>query len=203
MKQIILTLLLALPALLGAQNQQQAIQRISAAAAQMKTMQGDFTQTKHMKMLGDKMVSKGKMYYRQSDKLRWEYTTPYSYTFVMNGNKVMLKKQNRKDVIDVQQNKMFREIAQIILGSVVGNCLTDSRQFKVSMTESKTAYTATLIPQRKNLKQMYTRIVLVFNRQTLTVDRVTMYEKNGDYTDIDMYNIKKNATVAANIFAIE
>lgn len=202
MKKLILAFLLALPLTLLAESQQQTIQRISAAAAQLKTMQGDFTQTKYMKMLGDKMVSKGKMYYQQSDKLRWEYTTPYTYTFIMNGNKVLLKKNNRKDVIDVKQNKMFREIAQIILGSVVGKCLTDTKQFKASIAETKAAYVATLLPQSKNLKQMYKKIVLEFDHQTLMVEKVTMYEKNGDYTVIDMRNIKKNASVNASVFSI-
>ena len=42
-------------------------QQIEAAAASMKTMQCDFVQTKFLRMLNDKMVSRGKMYYQQSD----------------------------------------------------------------------------------------------------------------------------------------
>lgn len=184
-------------------SQKQTIQRISDAAARMQTMQGDFTQTKHMKMLGDKMTSKGRMYYRQSDKLRWEYTSPYTYTFIMNGGKVLLRKGDRKDVVDVRQNKMFREIAQIILNSVVGKCLTNDKDFKVSLAEGKSSYTATLLPQRKNLKQMYQKIVLQFNRQTLMVEQVTMHERNGDYTEIDMRGMKRNAAVANSVFNID
>ena len=56
-------------------------QQINAVASKMKTMQCDFVQTKYLKMLNDKMVSRGKMYYQQSNKLRWEYTSPYTYTF--------------------------------------------------------------------------------------------------------------------------
>ena len=46
------------------------IQQINAVASKMRTMQCDFVQTKHIKMLNDKMVSHGKMYYQQSDNLR-------------------------------------------------------------------------------------------------------------------------------------
>ena len=55
-------------------NEAKIRQQIEAAASNMKSMQCDFVQTKYLRMLNDKMVSTGKMYYQQSDKLRWEYT---------------------------------------------------------------------------------------------------------------------------------
>ena len=58
-------------------NEANVRQQIEVAATNMKTMHCDFVQTKTVRMLNDKMISQGKMYYQQSDKLRWEYTTPY------------------------------------------------------------------------------------------------------------------------------
>ena len=58
-------------------------------------------QTKHLSVLKDKMVSKGRMCYKKSDRLRWEYTSPYTYVFILNGNEVLLKNKNRSDIIDV------------------------------------------------------------------------------------------------------
>ena len=124
-------------------------QQIEAAAASMKTMQCDFVQTKFLRMLNDKMVSRGKMYYQQSDKLRWEYTSPYAYAFVLNGSRVLISKGNRNDVINVNQSKFFKEIARIMMNSVVGKALNDKRDFKVSLSSSATEYVATLYPQQK------------------------------------------------------
>ena len=72
------------------QTEQTVKQKINQAASGIKTMQCDFVQTKHLKMLNDKLVSKGKMYYQKSDKLRWEYVSPYAYTFILNADKVLL-----------------------------------------------------------------------------------------------------------------
>ena len=72
-------------------------QQIEAAAASMKTMQCDFIQTKYLRMLNDKMVSRGKMYYQQSDKLRWEYTSPYAYAFVLNGSCLLYTSPSPRD----------------------------------------------------------------------------------------------------------
>lgn len=177
-------------------------QQINAVASKMKTMQCDFVQTKYLKMLNDKMVSRGKMYYQQSNKLRWEYTYPYTYTFVLNGSRVLISKGKRNDVINVNQSKFFKEIARIMMNSVVGKCLTDSKDFKVSLTGASAEYVATLYPQQKQMKQMFQKIILHFNKQNSTVSKVELIEKKGDRTIIELKNVKSNAPINAKVFGI-
>lgn len=188
----------------GAQNtaDAQIKQKLNQAAASLKTMQCDFVQTKHLKMLNDDMVSKGKMYYQQPDRLRWEYTTPYSYIFVLNKDKVILKNGKKKDVIDVNQNKVFREIARIIMSSVVGSCLSDEKNFKTTIVATNTEWVATMIPVRKEMKQMFQEIVLHFSKQESYVTKVELFEKNGDKTTIDLRNIRVNEAVSPNMFSV-
>lgn len=200
---ILILSLVALTSMAQTPQERQAIQQVSRAAAAIKTMQADFVQTKHLRMLGDKMVSRGRMCYQQSNRLRWEYTKPYAYTFILNGNSVMMSKGGHRDVVDVNRNKVFREIAQMMMSSVVGTCLTDSKRFKVSMTVDKQTCTATLLPQKKDVKAMFTRIVLVFNRKTSVVSKVIMYEKNGDRTEITLDNVRIGAAVSPTEFTIK
>ena len=177
--------------------------QINQAAASLKTMQCDFVQTKHMKLLNDKMVSRGKMYYQQSDRLRWEYTAPYTYTFILNGSKVLLKNGRRRDVIDTSQNKMFREIAQIMMNSVVGRCLSDEKDFKATISTTSDEWIATLVPQRKDMLQMFQQIVLHFSRRQAMVSRVELIENEGDKTIIELKNIKTNQSLGSHLFAVE
>lgn len=183
-------------------SQAQLIQKISAEAQNLKSLQCDFVQTKTVKMLNEKMVSKGKMAYQQPSKLHWEYITPYAYTFILNDTQVSLQKNQKNDVIDVSKNKMFKEIASIMMSSVVGKCLNDSKSFKTSITQNSTEYVATLIPQKKEMKQMFTQIILHFNIKQGVVSQVEMKEKNGDSTVIVLQNIKKNAKIDAKTFAV-
>lgn len=183
-------------------NEAKVKQQINAVASKMKTMQCDFVQTKYLKMLNDKMVSRGKMYYQQSNKLRWEYTYPYTYTFVLNGSRVLISKGKRNDVINVNQSKFFKEIARIMMNSVVGKCLTDSKDFKVSLTGASAEYVATLYPQQKQMKQMFQKIILHFNKQNSTVSKVELIEKKGDRTIIELKNVKSNAPINAKVFGI-
>lgn len=199
---IIYLLLTAHLTLMAQQSEIQIRQKISQIASSIKTMQCDFIQTKHLKMLNDDMVSKGRMYYQQSNRLRWEYTSPYTYTFIINDDKVLLKNNQRHDVIDVNKNKLFKEIARIMMSSVVGNCLNDEKSFKSHISVSGGEWVATLLPQRKDMKQMFQKIVLHFSQKQAMVTQVELIEKNGDKTVIDLKNIKTNETISTNMFTI-
>lgn len=204
-RKLIIWILCFLPVLSFAQKatQAQLIEKISTEAQNLKSLQCDFVQTKTVKLLNEKMVSKGKMAYQQANKLHWEYTTPYSYTFILNDTKVSLQKNKRNDVIDVSKNKMFKEIASIMMSSVVGKCLSDTKSFKTTITEGTNEYIATLLPQRKEMKQMFTQIILHFNTRQGIVTLVEMKEKNGDATVIVLQNIKKNIKIDAKTFAVD
>lgn len=206
MKRFIYTILFCAVSLFSfaqSQKEQQIIDKIAKSAQDMKSMQCNFVQTKHLKMLNDKMVSNGIMYYQQPNKLRWEYTSPYSYTFILNDSKVLLKKGERNDVIDVNQNKMFKEIARMMMNSVVGKCLSDKKSFKTSIKEEQSEYVATLIPLKSDMKKMWSKLILHFDRKLSSVIKVEMHEKNGDKTIIELKNTQINKSINAKVFAIE
>lgn len=202
-KAISIFLMILIPSLCFSQNaNQQIIDKINTAASKLTTMQCDFVQTKRVKLLNDRMISKGKMYYSQPNKLRWEYTSPYTYTFILSGNKVTLKKGGKDNVIDVNQNKMFREIVNIMMNSVVGKCLSDRKSFKTMVKDTPSEWVATLTPQSKELKQMFTKIILHFNKQKSVIVKVEMFEKNGDTTSIVLENIVTNKRINESVYSI-
>jgi outer membrane lipoprotein carrier protein len=184
-------------------TEEQIKQKVNQTASAMKTMQCDFVQTKHLKMLNNDFVSHGKMYYQQSNKLRWEYTSPYSYTFILNNDQVLLKNKQRNDLIDVNQNKLFKEIVRIMMSSVVGNCLADDKNYKVSIATIGNEWVATLLPQRKDMKQMFQKLVLHFNAKKSVVNTVELYDKNGEKTIIELKNIRINETIHPHMFVIQ
>ena len=204
-RYLFLLLILSYITPLSAQQltEEQIKQKVNQTASAMKTMQCDFVQTKHLKMLNNDFVSHGKMYYQQSNKLRWEYTSPYSYTFILNNDKVLLKNKQRNDLIDIKQNKLFREIVRIMMSSVVGNCLADDKNYKVSIATIGIEWVATLLPQRKDMKQMFQKLVLHFNAKKSVVNIVELYDKNGEKTIIELKNIRINETIHPHMFVIQ
>ena len=178
-------------------------QKINAAASAMTTLDCNFVQVKQLKMLNDKMTSTGVMRYKKSGKLRWEYTSPYKYVFIINGSKVLIDTGKQRNVIDINTNKMFEEIARIMMNSVTGKCLADNKEFAVKyFIEDKGNWGADLIPLKKQMKQMFSLIRLHFDVKQMVVTSVELHEKSGDNTVITLKNIKKNQPVNESNFKI-
>lgn len=192
----------AVAAPLSAAQQKEVIAKINKATSGLKSMSCSFTQAKHLSMLSDKMVSEGKMSYKQPNKLRWEYTSPYQYLFIFNGTKVYVGNKSRKDVIDTGSNKLFKEVARIMMSTVTGTALSNAADFSVSVEDGKTHWNVTLIPKKKEMKKMFTRIVLSFSKSDLMISEINLHEKNNDRTNIRLRNIKTNIAINENLFAI-
>lgn len=200
MKYIILTILFSLCTALTAVAQTDAIDEISKASQAVSTVQADFTQTKRLKMLNDAMVSKGKMWCTQPNRLRWEYLTPYSSLFVLNGEKVLFQNDKRSTTLNANRHKRIREMIRIMIPSNLGKVLTEKKDFHTSIETTENQYVLTMIPQNKEMKQMFTRIVLYYNRKQAVVTQIEMYEKSGDNTTIELSSIKKNTTINPSVY---
>ena len=206
MKKIILSLLMLILPLTAiiAQNYTaaQVKQRINRVASTMNSMKCDFVQTKSLRMLKSKVVSKGVMYYGKPNKLRWEYTSPYHYVFILNGQTVWLKNSKGNSKIDVAQSKMFKEITRIMMSSVLGTCVSNNRDFKVSLSGHGNVWQAVMIPRRNPMKQMFSSITVYFDMARSMVSAVKMTEKNGDTTLITLKNVQANTPINAKIFSL-
>ena len=188
---------------LTAEQQKQLVEKIDKAASAMKSMQCDFTQTKSMKLLKREMKSTGVMYFKQPDKLRWQYTSPYDYTFIMNGDKVRIKSTKSTQDINVQGNKIFRQITNIILNTVTGGGLKSASDFTVEVYQSDKGYFAKLYPKKKEVKQIYNVIEIYFNASLTMVSSVRMIEKTGDETLVNLNNLKANASINEKMFSVD
>lgn len=183
-------------------QQNEVVAKINSAVSNMKSMRCTFTQTKYIALLSDRMESQGEMYYTQPGKLRWEYTNPYKYLFVFNGTKVYMGNQSKKDVVDTGTNKMFKEVARIMMNTVTGKVLTNASDFSVSVSDNTTSWVVTLVPKKKDLKQLFFKIEMSFNKSNLMITELNLIEKNNDRTTIKFTNVHTNTTINANLFAI-
>lgn len=187
----------------GAGESKKMIEQVCAAAGKMQTLQCDFRQEKRLSLLETNMVSTGRMYYKGGKALKWEYVSPYAYTFLLNGDKVMLGSQGKTDVIQVNSSKTFKQIARIMMHSITGKCLSDTEDFHVTMLVEGNEWVAELIPRQKELAQLFTSIRLHIDPKSQTATEVELTEKSGDLTRITMTNIKKNTPLDDALFHID
>lgn len=137
-----------------AAQQKAMVEKISQTAASIRTMECQFSQVKTLGFLNDKLTSGGRMLFvAEGGKLRWEYQQPYSYTFILNGDKAYIRSAKSRQTIDIRQSRLFQSIAEVMMNSVTGKSLTTSRDFGCEMYSRGDEWQAVLTPKRKELKE--------------------------------------------------
>lgn len=209
MKQKILLLISILVATLSLsaapldlRQKNRIIADINKTTSSLRTISCTFTQTKHLSMLNESMKSTGKMYFSHPGSLRWEYTSPYKYLFILNGNKVYVGGKSRKDVIDTNSNRLFKEVARIMMATVTGKALSNTKDYTIDVTDAKTGWNVSLIPKKKEMRRMFSKIILNFTKKGNMLTSITLFENNKDRTVISLGNIITNKKLNESLFAI-
>lgn len=140
--------------------------------ATFQSLEADFIQQKSSAMFTEPQLSKGHLSYRQPDYLRWEYTSPASLVWQIDGKQSNLSPQ-------------IRQMVRLIMCSIDGSYLTENDDFYVSVSDNE----AVLTPKRRQLSQLFSSITLQINPSTGIAKQVTIVERSGDTTHIAFSNV--------------
>ena len=175
---------------------------IREACGSISTMQCDFEQERHLSMLADKPVAKGKMWF-DGNNVRWEYTSPEPFLFVMDGTRVLLQGKER-NVKEIKTDRLFSRISKLADGSniLLGQGLGDIPDFDAALTREKGVLIVELVPTRHDLQLLFRMVRLHFGKD-YRVQKVELLEKGSDRTVITLKNQKYNAEIPAKLFEIE
>ena len=168
------------------------LKKITSAASEMKTMKCDFVQVRKMSLLADEIKSSGVMYFEKDSKLRWEYREPTPYVMTINGGTVTVESDSGRSVSDASSSRLYKGIADMVMGCMSGESLTDSRMFRTTFTDLGSVWVAELRPVRKDLQRMFANLVLNFNPKTGLLMSMVMNDPAGNSTSITVSNISVN-----------
>lgn len=177
-------------------------QKIESMSKSTTSIEADFIQEKNLSMLSEKITSKGHFVFKKENLLRWEYASPSKYLIVINKEKVIIKDEKKTTKYDMNSNKVFKEINDIMLSCVQGT-IFKSNKFKTSYFENDKGYKLELLPQAKNMKETFKKINLYFDKNVTSVAKMEMIENNDDLTSLDFTNKKLNAPIAETIFIVK
>jgi outer membrane lipoprotein carrier protein len=186
----------------SADQQKEILKQIAQTNTTTNSFECPFVQKKNISVLSETIESKGVMYYKKADKLRWQYDTPYKYIFVLNSDKVFVKNENRTDEFNTSSNKLFREISELMVGSVNGDMLIDNKRFSSEFRFNNKEVEVKLIPKDKELKQLMSSIVLTFTKSDWMVQSIVMNEAGGDNTIITFTEKHVNKALSDDLFLV-
>ncbi|MBA5628785.1 LolA family protein [Moheibacter lacus] len=176
---------------------------INAATADLKSLQSDFVQTKHLDFMENDVKSNGKLFYKANSKIRWEYTTPFHYYVIFNNEKMFVNDNGKKKETELSKSKLLKDLNKIMLGTVQGANVLDETKFKISYAKSGSNFLAKMLPIDKTIKKYIQQIDLTFDGKTYLLKKIKTIEPSLDYTLIEFSNQKKNATVPEDKFAFK
>lgn len=174
-------------------------QSVNAVSKKIASLATDFTQFKHMDFLSKDIETSGRMFFKEPDKLLWQYKKPYNYTIVFKNGKILINDEGKKSAMDVGASKIFAKLNKLIVGSVSGN-LFDDKEFVITCFKTAEFNIARLVPKDATLKKYIRQIELHFDKQAHTVSQVRLVESAQDYTKIVFKNKQNNAKVDDSIF---
>lgn len=175
--------------------------KINEASAEISSITSEFIQKKHLDFLEEDVESKGKFYFEKEDKLRWEYSTPFYYLVIFNGDSVSISNDEKTNTFNASSGRMFQEISSIMVSMVDGSIL-DSDNFTCNYFEDPEAYILELTPKDVNMKAFLSKVRIFINRMDYTAEELFMIEQSGDYTHIKFINKRLNEKIPDQIFKL-
>jgi len=178
----------------GLENPDQLKKQLIESAQQTQSLVSNFTQEKHLTMMEEVLVSKGRFLFKKENKVRWEYDSPINYTILISNNQFLIDNDGKISTFNTESNKMFKEINRMILMAIEGNFVNDT-SFAADYYSGKNDYLAVLTPHDKMLRNILSKIEIFFNKSDISVDQVKFIEPENDYTLIIFSDKKKNINI--------
>jgi len=158
----------------------QSWEEIRSGAGEIQSVQTDFIQEKHMKILAAPLISRGKLWFRMPDALRWEYTDPIHSALILYKGRSRRYIQNNTGW--VQEDTAGLQAMQVVLGEITNWLNGDF--------DSNPDFTATLAPERKiiltpksqGLGRIIEKIVLHLSETPGIIEAVTIHEGPASHT---------------------
>ena len=165
---------------------------LTQAAASMQTLQCRFVQRKTSSMLAEPALAEGMMHYVAPDKMRWEYTAPYAFALVVDGDRIVKEADGKAETTDVKKNRMYQGMADLIMGGASGKRLFDTAAFDVAFYDENGFWRAEMTPKKRDMKRVLSRLVFRFDKTTGIISRVAFVDSGGDETSITFSDLQLN-----------
>lgn len=172
---------------------------LKAAAEGIRTLKADFTQKRHLRIFKDPLISKGRLYYKAPDLLRWEYFSPLRSIMLKRGESINVYqflegawKADSSQAVEVRR-MIFAEINRWLKGR-----FNEAGVFTPSY-DSGPPIRLILIP-KEEFKPFLNRIELIFSERPGIIRSVEMIEPQEARTRIEFTNLEINAHIPAGFF---
>ncbi len=177
-------------------------EKLKVAGEKTQSIACNFTQIKSLAVLTKPNLSAGKFYFKKEQNICLEYALPKGNLIVMSNGKFKIVSDGKKTVLDMKSNPMMRQMGSMLSACMTGDLQLFGSDSKTEYFETPTTYTVVISPNSKKVKKYLQNIVLIFDKNDMTLQSMTMQENATDYTKYEFSDKKINTTIEVEKFNI-
>lgn len=166
--------------------------KLEKMTSSVNSIDSRFEQRKYMDVLQRDVVSCGSFSFVRPGKIKMEYDEPVDYTIVMDNKSVTIVSSGSENRTPIQGNPMFSQIQNMMTACMTGDLSVLGSDFTVKHYEDGEQYLVVLVPENSFIKSYITKIELLFDRTTMSLDSLRMTEGGSDYTEYRFSDVKYN-----------
>lgn len=170
------------------------VEKLDSYAKGLNSIKSDFIQQKHISVLEEYITSKGSFVFLKPSNIKWLYNEPIEYKISIIDGEFKVNNDGKISEFDMNSNKTFSEINNMIVSMVNGSILTNST-FNVDLYQDPLFYKAILEPLNKDFKRFVSEIHVFFDKKDFMVSKIKMMEASGDFTVIKFNNRQINTGI--------
>lgn len=165
---------------------------LSRRSSEVTTIKSSFTQTKHVKLLNTKVVSKGKFQYKKGVDTRFDYASPKVMSIIMTNSNLRISTPTKTTTYDFAKQQSLAELAVIMEACVSGKLRELPSKYKVTYKLASDFHVITITNLKRGADNPYTMIELHFCLEDYSLRELILYERSEDTTFYSFNNIVTN-----------
>jgi outer membrane lipoprotein carrier protein len=165
-----------------------------------KSISADFHEKVYSEMFETPQKGSGKMFFKQSQKIRWEHTAPKKQVILINGKNVRMS-ENGKEVKNTASKTILKKVQNIMLQMLSGEFL-DEKDFTIAYFENTVNYKLVLTPKNDRMARYIAQVELIFEKKSLVLKEMSLIEKENEKIVYTFTNVQVNGAIDESKFTI-
>ncbi|MBN1545219.1 MAG: outer membrane lipoprotein carrier protein LolA [Syntrophaceae bacterium] len=175
---------------------------INPDTAHISSIQAEFTQHKHLKILSKPLISQGRFYFNKPDSIRWEYSVPVKSILLMHRGKVKRYTLGSRGMAeDASQALSSMQVVVQEIGLWSQGHFTESEHFEAALMTQGQEPKIILTPKEAAFATIISRIEIIpSSEQKGAIKSVKIIESAENFTLIKFKDVRINEKIDEAIF---
>lgn len=175
------------------------LQKLRTQATAVESISSEFSQENRLSVFEETIISSGRFLFRKPDKLRWEYLSPITEGFALEGDQGVRWTETTRTSFSLRNDPLMNVVAKQLLAWATFDLEWLSAEYEITL-EADSPVLLKLVPKNSDTALLLKHLLIEFSLSAETVQRVELHEQGGDLTRILFENPQVNTPLNDEMF---